>query len=184
MRLLNILRLTPYYYFDCSGGELWDLNYEPVGGMQVQIYEQTRAVSQLGHRQTLLTIGLPGIPRKYSSCNNIRIISVRLPQLPIKYEAKGMVGLLPAWAFGAIGWSIKQRLKRKPLDIDMIHGHCSELSWPAIAAIAVSKILKKKLAITIHCSAIYTSHPSSFWERVFLPLARWAEKVSLKKPTV
>ena len=180
-RTLKILRLTPYFYFEKPGENIWDLRYEPVGGMQVQIYEQTKSISQLGFHQVVLTIGLPGIPRFYRYLDNVNIISVRLPQPSLKYEAKGMVGLLPSWMLGSIWWSIKQKIKRNRIDIDVIHCHCSELSWTFMAALLVAKILRKKLVLTIHCSAIYTAHPTSFLEKLFHPTARIAERQAIKR---
>lgn len=178
---MRILRLTPYFYFKDRPGDNWDLLYEPMGGMQVQITEQTRAMSNLDCEQVVLTTGLPGLPKVLCWNPNTYIYNVYVPLPRIKYEAKGMIGLLASWAAGAILWSFKEKKKSPGVSFDIVQCHCSELAGSFFPGPIISGFFKAPLIITIHCSAIFTSHPNSLGERLFHPLARWTERWALKR---
>ncbi len=173
--------MTPYFYFENRPGGKWDLRYEPMGGMQVQITEQTRALSYFDCEQVVLTTGLPGLPKVVNSIPNTHIFGVRLPQPSIKYEAKGMVGLLASWGGGAILWSIKEKVKKEFAPFDIVQCHCSELACSFLPGPIIARMFNAPLVITIHCSALFTSHPNSFGESLFHPLARRAEKWALNR---
>lgn len=180
MKKLNVLRSAPYFYFESDSPELWDLNYEPLGGMQVQIAQQTKAISTLCGKQVVLTIGLPKVPKIFKLNENTEIISVRLPQPKIKSLSKGMVFLLSSWAAGTILWSLLRRLRRQT-DFDIIHHHSSDLLSSFIGAPIIAGILGKPLVVTVHCSPNFTFHPSTFMEKLFFPLSRTIEKWVIKK---
>jgi 2-deoxystreptamine N-acetyl-D-glucosaminyltransferase/2-deoxystreptamine glucosyltransferase len=176
---MNILRVSPYYYFDTGSVKDLDLNYEPLGGMQIQITEQTKAVDPMCNKQVVLTIGLPNIEKKIKKYENTEIISVRLPQPKIKSSSKGMIFLLSSWALGTIFWAYKNR-KNKKYNFSIVHHHSSDLLSTFISAPIVAKLLKIPLVITVHCSPNFTFHPSTFFEKLFFTPSKYVEKIVVK----
>lgn len=172
---IRVLRLTPYFYFPDEDPSTLDLDYEPLGGMQVQIMEQTKAISDLCKLQVVLTTGLPKIPRQYTFTANTNVISVRFPTPALRSQSKGRLLLLPSWALGTILWSIDCRL-RNNIEFDVIHHHTSDLLGSFIGAPIVAWILGKPLVLTIHCSPTFTFTPSTFTEKLFFELSKFVEK--------
>lgn len=172
---IRVLRLTPYFYFENEGISVLDLDYEPLGGMQVQIMEQTKAISELCESQVVLTTGLPQIPRNYNLASNTYIISVRVPMPIIRYKSKGHILLLPSWALGTILWSLKNKLLNQS-KFDVIHHHTSDLLGSFISAPIVAWILGLPLVLTIHSSPTFTFIPHTFTERLFFKLSKTVEK--------
>ena len=173
---IRVLRLTPYFYFEVDEDiTTLDLDYEPLGGMQVQIMEQTRAISKLCGAQVVLTTGLPKIPRRYVFTPNTSVISVRLPTPAIRSQSKGRLFLLPSWALGTILWSIKCKLSRT-CEFDIIHHHTSDLLGSFVSAPIVAWILGKPLVLTIHCSPNFTFNPSTDTEKVLFKLSKIFER--------
>lgn len=175
-----VLRLTPYFYFENEAPSILDLDYEPLGGMQVQITEQTKSISKLCKLQVVLTTGLPKIPRHYQISSNTQIVSVRLPTPAFKSKSKGRILLLPSWALGTILWSIKHKLSKKT-DFDVIHHHTSDLLGSFISGPIVSWILGLPLIITVHCSPTFTFAPHTFTEKLFFRLSKTIEQWAVRK---
>lgn len=180
MRKINILRLSPYFYFELGSADKWDLNYEPLGGMQIQITEQTKAIDSLCGSQVVLTCGLPGVAKTVSFANKTEVITTRVPAPRIRSSSKGMIFLTAAWAIGTIVWAFRNR-KNKRYSFDIVHHHTSDLTSTFFSAPIVSWIFKKPLVITVHCSPNFTFHPSTFLEKIFFPLSKYIEKIVARK---
>ncbi|WP_428559756.1 MAG: glycosyltransferase family 4 protein [Solidesulfovibrio sp. DCME] len=178
-RPLRVLRLTPYFFFEQPPNGHWDLRVEPVGGMQVQVTEQTRALAERGIGQLLLALGHPGVPRDLEILPGARLITVRLPHPAPRSESKGMVGLLANWALGSLLWALRANLQGKARQFDVVHCHCSELVWTFLAAPLVARLLDLPLVLTVHCSALFTAHPGTWIEALGHPIAQRAERRAL-----
>ena len=178
MDKINILRLSPYFYFESSDRNLWDLNYEPVGGMQIQITEQTKAIDKLCKKQVVLTSGLPQFPKRIQFENNTEVISTLIPMPKVKSFSKGLSFLTVSWAIATVIWVIKNKRKYK---FDIIHHHTSDLLSTFVSGFIISKLLNIPFNITVHCSPNFTFHPSTFGEKLFFRASKWVEKAIVKK---
>ncbi|MFF2155064.1 glycosyltransferase family 4 protein [Paenibacillus chitinolyticus] len=150
---MNILRLTPHYYFETTE---WPSRFDPMGGMQVQITNLTEWLADQGVRQDVLTTGIPGIPRTLSLGERLTVHSVRFMTLPFKSSQTGTLFLDQSWFMGAVKWIV---LNGKKKNYDAIHVHASGVVWPLLAGMFAQKFLKKPLILTIHCSRIFTYKP-------------------------
>ncbi|MCP3776458.1 glycosyltransferase [Paenibacillus sp. MZ04-78.2] len=157
---MNILRLTPHYYFETTA---WPSRFDPMGGMQVQITNLTEWLAKQGVRQDVLTTGIPGIPRTLKLPNGLTVHSVRFMTLPFKSSQTGTLFLDQSWFIGAVKWIVLHGRKQ---NYDAIHVHASGVVWPLLAGMFAQKFLKKPLILTIHCSRIFTYKPMNPWDRL------------------
>ena len=58
-RAPSVLRLAPHFH---RPGD-WPVAYDPVGGMQNQVWQATRDLDAAGVRQTVVTTFIPGCER-------------------------------------------------------------------------------------------------------------------------
>lgn len=177
----DVLRLTPYAYLEEAAFDRRARQYEPIGGMQVQITNTIRQVDALGLAQTVVTIGHPGLPRSYRFGARARLVSVRLPVPPLRTRNKGYVGLLLSWWAGALLWAVLLRIRGRHRRYALMHVHCSELPWTYLAALTVAKVTGLPTVLTVHCSAIGTVHAENWAERVFFRFAAAAERRALAR---
>lgn len=158
---LHVLRLTPYYYL--AGRELThrELQYEPIGGMQVQIMQTTEELSELGVRQSVVFPRRPGMPSTVDADPRTRFELLAPPVAPIPTRSKGYIGLLVSWGFAVAAWCLRQRLRGRNRRYSLIHVHCSELPWTFLFALIARAVLGRPLVLTVHCSAIATFRPET-----------------------
>jgi len=173
---LHVLRLTPYYYL--PGRELTprELQYEPIGGMQVQIAQTTAHVDHLGVRQTVLAPRRPGLPASMPVGRQGLLRLLRLPVAPIRTRSKGYLGLLASWGLSLLPWLLRARSRR---EFSLVHVHCSELPWTYIVAVIAAAVLRRPLVITTHCSALFTCEPETVVGRARISPARAAERIAV-----
>lgn len=178
---LHVLRLTPYYYL--PGRELThrELQYEPIGGMQVQIMQTTEQVSAIGVRQSVVFPRRPGMPSVLDTDERTRFELLSLPVAPIPTRAKGYVGLLLSWGLSVTAWCARQRLRGRHRRFSLIHVHCSELPWTFLFAVIARWVLRLPLVITTHCSAIATFHPENLAGRLLIGPARVCERWAVRR---
>ncbi|SDD38360.1 glycosyltransferase family 4 protein [Actinokineospora iranica] len=178
---LHVLRLTPYYYL--AGRELThrELQYEPIGGMQVQIMQTTEQMSALGARQTVVFPRRPGMGKTMDVDARTRFELLALPIAPIPTRAKGYIGLLVSWGLALTAWCVRQRLRGGRRRFSLIHVHCSELPWTFLFAVVAKAVLGVPLVITTHCSAIATFHPESLLGKVLIGPARLFERWAVRR---
>ena len=177
----HVLRLTPYYYLPARSISRAELQYEPIGGMQVQIAQATEQLDQLGVRQTVVMPRRPGLPPKLAVGEQADLRLLRLPVAPLRSRAKGYVGLLVSWGLSVSAWSIGCRLRRGGRPFSLIHVHCSELPWTFAFAVLVRSVLRRPLVLTTHCSAIVTFHPETLAGRLLALPARMAERFAVRR---
>ncbi len=178
---LHVLRLTPYYYL--AGRELThrELQYEPIGGMQVQIMQTTEQVSAIGARQTVVFPRRPGMGRSVVVDERTRFELLALPIAPIPTRAKGYIGLLVSWGLAVTAWCVRQRLRGTHRRFSVIHVHCSELPWTFLFAVIAKAVLRVPLVITTHCSAIATFHPENLIGKLLIGPARLFERWAVRR---
>ncbi|GAA3301822.1 glycosyltransferase family 4 protein [Dactylosporangium vinaceum] len=178
---LHVLRLTPYYYL--AGRELThrELQYEPIGGMQVQIMQTTEQLSELGVRQTVVFPRRPGMPSAVQLDERTRFELLSPPVAPIPTRSKGYVGLLVSWGLALVAWCVGQRLRGRHRQYSVIHMHCSELPWTFLFAVLARWVLRRPLALTVHCSALVTFHPETLAGRLLIGPARFFERVAVRR---
>ncbi|GAA2707363.1 hypothetical protein GCM10010429_19350 [Micromonospora olivasterospora] len=178
---MHVLRLTPYYYL--AGRELThrELQYEPIGGMQVQIMQTTEQLSELGIRQTVVFPQRPGMPRTVQLDARTSFELLSPPVAPIPTRSKGYVGLLVSWGLALVAWCVRQRLRGQHRQYSVIHMHCSELPWTFLFAVLARWLLRRPLALTVHCSALVTFHPETLAGRLLIGPARFFERVAIRR---
>ncbi len=180
-RAPHVLRLTPYYFLGGGAQTRKELQYEPIGGMQVQIAQITEELDALGYRQTVVFPRRPGLGREMCRGQAIRLRLLRLPVAPIRTRSKGYIGLLVSWGLSLTLWCVRRRLWGRRRRFALIHFHCSELPWTFVFAPIAASILGLPLVLTVHCSAIATFHPETPLGRLLLGPARVAERLALRR---
>jgi glycogen synthase len=178
---LNVLRLTPYYYLADRELNHRELQYEPIGGMQVQIMQTTEQMSAIGVRQSVVFPRRPGMAGTEMLDERTRLELLTLPVAPIPTRSKGYIGLLVSWGLAVVVWCVRQRLRRTHREFSLIHVHCSELPWTFLFAVIARALLRLPLVITTHCSAIATFHPETLLGRLLIGPARLFERWAVRR---
>jgi 2-deoxystreptamine N-acetyl-D-glucosaminyltransferase/2-deoxystreptamine glucosyltransferase len=171
---MHVLRLTPHFYWPQLEPTGWPVNFDAIGGMQTQIYEQTLALAQTGIRQTILTLRIPGAPMTWEIDARTRVVGVRVPVLPLRSRIRGMVDLNISWIIGVVRYLI-----RNDVTFDLVHVHFSGVAVPPISAWLMKTWLRIPLVITIHCSSLATYHPMSRLDVLQHRFARWWERAAI-----
>ncbi|MCX7747697.1 MAG: glycosyltransferase family 4 protein [Clostridia bacterium] len=159
---MNILRLTPHFYFPPGIVESWHVPLDPIGGMQTQIYRLSDALSQKSVKQTVLTIGMKGAPKSWNLNERVEIQAANIPMIPVRSKVRGTVGLNFYWGVGVIGRLAGSALKSlfsKKTRFDIIHSHCSGVAAPLIVGLFSKWIMRKPLVYTVHCCRMGTYEP-------------------------
>lgn len=119
---LRVLRLSPAIYRD----GVWPVAYDPVGGLQVQVWRITEQLAKLGVEQVVLTTHIPGSPRLAEPFPGTVVRSVG-PWLPpfmgrLFLNLGWFIGLLPELLFRARSY-------------DAAHLHFNHSMWCRAAAL-------------------------------------------------
>jgi 2-deoxystreptamine N-acetyl-D-glucosaminyltransferase/2-deoxystreptamine glucosyltransferase len=178
---LHVLRLTPYYYLPERELTHRELQYEPIGGMQVQIMQTTEEVSANGASQSVVFPRRVGMARQVDRDARTSFELLKLPVTPIPTRSKGYLGLLVSWGLAVLAWSIRQRLTGRHRRFSLIHVHCSELPWTFLFAVLAKMVLRRPLMLTTHCSAIATFHPETLLGRLLIGPARVFERMAVRR---
>ncbi|GAA3372890.1 hypothetical protein GCM10020367_30670 [Streptomyces sannanensis] len=174
-RPLRVLRLTPHYYWPQLAKTSWPVKFDAIGGMQSQITRLTQALDAEGIEQTVLTLQLPGAPRRWQVSDRTEVLGVRVPVLPLRSRIRGMVDLNLSWALGVLRHLLRTR--RRP---DVLHVHCSGVIIPPLLGWALCRLLRVPLVLTVHCSIIVTYHPMNRLDGLLQPFARWVEQRAIR----
>ncbi len=181
---MNILRLTPHFYWPPKYVKKWDVGLDPIGGMQTQIYRMTLALSKKNVNQKILTIGMKGAQKKIKIKDNVELCASNVPIIPIKSKVRGTVGLNFYWGLGVILTDLKILLQSAVLKKgkwDIIHSHCSGVAAPLLVGIISKWLLKKPLVYTVHCCRLCTYEPMNKLDQMINKSIIKLEEYCLKK---
>lgn len=179
---LSIIHLTPHFYWPQLEEKGWPVKFDTMGGMQNQIFRLVNFLDKLGISQTVMTLKIPGAPESINISDITKIVGKRIPIMPIRSRIRGMIDLNLSWFLGVIFFILKNKytLKNK---YKIIHSHCSGVGMPLIAGYLTAKILNLPLITSIHCSAIATYKPMSYFDHYLHRLNIFIEKYVLKRST-
>ncbi|WBB97052.1 glycosyltransferase family 4 protein [Solwaraspora sp. WMMA2080] len=173
---MRVLRLTPFFHHDYV--DHWPAEFDPVGGMQVQILALSRSLARAGVDQLVLTLGFPGLPptKQIEPGLTVRIARVSLPQ--VRSEITGLVGLGQAWLIATIRECL--RLRRGTWRPDVVHVHADGQIWPLIAGRVAARILGVPYVLTLHCSRLSVYQPMSAVDAMAHRMVTRAERQALR----
>ena len=175
---MNILRLTPHFYYTPEVVDGWDVKMDQMGGMQTQIYRQSIALANKKIKQLVLPISMPNAPKIWKINPYLTVQKGNIPMIPIKSLIRGTVGLNFYWGVGVILKLIVKKFKRE--DYNIIHTHCSGVAAPLIVGHVAKKLFKKPLVYTVHCCRVSTYHPMSKFDSLINGLIIKTEKYCLE----
>ena len=180
MKKISVIHLTPHFYWPQLEKTGWPVKFDTMGGMQNQIFRQVNFLDKLNIKQLVITLKIPGVPKEYDISKSLKIISKRIPLMPVRSRIRGMVDLNLSWLLGVLFYVIKNKgtLKKQ---YRIIHTHGSGVGIPLIGGYLTSRILKLPLIVSIHCSAIATYKPMSYFDRYLHRLNIKIEKFVLTK---
>lgn len=173
---MRVLRLTPFFHHDYV--DHWPAEFDPVGGMQVQILALSRGLARAGVDQLVLTLGFPGIPQTKEIEPGLTVKLTRMPLPKVRSEITGLVGLGQAWLIGAIQECL--RLRRRNWRPDLIHVHADGQIWPLLAGRLAARLLDVPYVLTLHCSRLSVYQPMSIVDSMAHRLVTRAERRAVR----
>jgi 2-deoxystreptamine N-acetyl-D-glucosaminyltransferase/2-deoxystreptamine glucosyltransferase len=119
-------------------------------------------------------MGLPGVPKDHRLSDKIIVHARRLPVLPIRSKLEGYFGLVGAWAKASFLWVLRYRSKLRR-EIGLVHAHCDGSASALWLGLASSRVLGVPLVTQIHSSRLLTQHPTTWFEFLSDPFAKYGE---------
>lgn len=175
--MIKILHLSPHFYWPQLEKIGWPVKFDSMGGMQNQLFRQTHQLAKLGIHQVVLTLKVKNAPKIFQYNNKLTVFGVRIPILPLRSKIRGMIDLNLSWMLGVFAkfFFIKKE------NFSIIHTHGSGVGIPLLTGYILSRILKKPLVLTIHCSALATYQPMSYFDNFLWRINQIIEKKVLCK---
>lgn len=172
-----ILRLTPFFYYP-RPEQGWPIDFDPVGGMQLQTWQETQILSQHQAEQIVLTLGMKGVPSQWHMDTRTIVQVARIPWPMIRSELEGTWQLVSAWGLGTLWWIARKWAQRSRLreQISLIHCHCDGTLWPLWIGPIFASLLRVPLVFTIHCSRLATYEPMTKVASLLQPYAQCVER--------
>ena len=161
---ISVLRLAPHFF---RAGD-WPVAYDPVGGMQNQVWQLAKALDEAGISQTIATTYIPGSPRSVSlfRAATVRGVGFYLPE----FLAPHLLNL--TWFLALIPF-----LFRHLSTHHVVHIHLNHSIWCRVLAFVV-KLLRKPLVISLNVSLVADGEtPQGNVGR--MPFAEWLETRAL-----
>ncbi|MGK2881697.1 MAG: glycosyltransferase [Mycobacterium sp.] len=143
----RLVRLTPWHYVPKQTGT-WDLRFDPVGGMAVQSLVIARNAAAHGWTEEVLTLGLPGTPRRWSNAPGSTSVRTRVPMPRIRNNHSGSYALVESWA--AAAYREARRAARSGA-CDHIHVHLDGTVAALLAADALINLRRVPVTVTVNC---------------------------------
>ncbi|QEU90634.1 glycosyltransferase family 4 protein [Streptomyces kanamyceticus] len=175
----GVLALTPFFLYS-EYQDHWDPKFDPMGGMHLLVRALVEEMAGRGVPHRVLTMSPPKVPKDIRIGQRIKVHARRLPVLPIPSDLEGYFGLVGAWAKGSLLWVLRNR-KRLRREIGAVHAHCDGSGAAAFYPYLMSRILGVPLVVQIHSSRYLSQHPTTLFERVTDPIAKWAERHAVRK---
>ena len=165
-QVIHILRITPHLFR--PGG--WPVAYDPVGGLQTQVWRLTEELDKAGISQTILTSHIPGYPRQSSlSCSaRVECVGVALPELLCSI-------------FLGVTWfsAVVRHLLINRATYDLVHIHYNHWIWPRILTIIADK-LNIPIVVSLSTELWVSSRYRWLVCSKKINLARWIERKAIK----
>lgn len=137
---ISVLRLAPHFF---RAGN-WPVAYDPVGGMQNQVWQLAKALDEAGVSQTIVTTYIPGSDRSFSlfSAARVRCVGFYLPE----FLAPHLLNL--TWFLALIPFLLRNLRSHQ-----IVHIHLNHSVWCRLLAFVV-KLLGKPLVISLNVSLV------------------------------
>lgn len=155
---LRILRVTPHFFRP----DIWPAAYDPVGGLQTQVWRLTAELDRAGVSQTVLTSHIPGSARQTRPFPSTRVLGVGAA-LP-RFLADP--GLNPSWFAAAA-----PHLVRHAREHDVVHIHYNHSVWCRALALIAGR-LGVPLVVTLN---------TALWGGLAQALGRFGERLDITR---
>lgn len=139
-RQVRVLRIAPHFFREGS----WPVAYDPVGGMQNQVWQLVRILDAAGISQTVLTTYIPGSPREYDLLT-AATVKCPGPALPAFLAARLLTA---SWFFALIPFLLLN-LKR----FDIVHLHFDHSIWCRLLAMLI-KLAEIPMVVSLNVSLL------------------------------
>lgn len=136
---------------------------------------QTRALSERGVEQEVLTLPMPGGPAEARLGERVIVRGVQGYAPAPPGRSPGAIGQAISWILG-----VRRELNKRPPHCDLIHVHAACAPWPLLCALQVRRALRVPLVITIHCSITATYRSASGRDAAFQHVARRVERRAIR----
>ena len=163
---IRVLRLAPHFYRDGT----WPVAYDPVGGMQNQVWQLSRDLDAAGVHQTIVTSHIPGSQRAYRTFGLAMVRSVG-PFVPAVFAA-WLVNL--SWFLTLLPY-----LARNLGRFDVVHLHLDHSIWCRLLASAI-KLSRTPLVISLNVSLLSDGEADKVAPDGLLGLRNWLERRALR----
>ncbi|WP_073480779.1 glycosyltransferase family 4 protein [Streptoalloteichus hindustanus] len=174
-----MLTLTPFFLYS-EFQECWEPRYDSMGGMHLLVRALVEEMAGRGLPHRVLTMAPPGVPRDLTIARNVTVHARRLPVLPIPSQLEGYFGLVGAWAKGSLLWVLRHR-ERLRREIAVLHAHCDGSGSAPFYGWLAARALGVPLVAQIHSSRFLSQHPTTLYERLTDPFAKWAERFAVQR---
>jgi len=163
---LRVLRLVPHFY----RAGVWPVAFDPVGGMQNQVWQLCESLDTAGIVQTIATSHIPGSQRTYRVFQNatVRSIGFHLPEF------------LAGWLLN-FSWFIALLpfLRRQLALHDVVHLHLDHSVWCRLLALVIKRS-KVPLVISLNVSLLSDGEADVVAPDGLLGLRNWLERRALR----
>ena len=147
--------------------------------MQLLTHSLALRLAAGGVTQTVLTMGLPGVPRDILAAPNVCVHCRRFPVLPIRSKLEGYFGLVLAYSTAAVAWVRKHRRTLRK-DIHVVHVHCDGSGSVPWAGRTIARMLDAPLVMQIYSCRTLTQEPTTWVERVLDPWSKRSEVETMR----
>jgi len=124
---MKVLRITPHFFRRGNG----PVSYDPVGGLQTQVWRLTEELDRIGVRQTVVTSRVPGDPQeaKHGRAIHVKCVGIPLP------ESIAHRWLNFTWCLG-----VSRFLLFHVKNFDLVHLHYNHSIWCRVLAMAAKQL--------------------------------------------
>lgn len=137
---IKVLRLVPHFFREGN----WPVAYDPVGGMQNQVWQMVRDLDAAGIPQTVVTSHIPGSSRAHDLFARSRLRALG-PAWP-EFLAARLLNF--GWFIALIPY-----LLRHLRTFDVVHLHLDHSVWCRLLALAL-KVGRVPLVISLNVSLL------------------------------
>lgn len=163
---IHVLRLVPHFY----RAGVWPVAFDPVGGMQNQVWQLCESLDDASIVQTIATSHIPGSQRSYRVFRNatVRSIGFHLPEF------------LAGWLLN-FSWflALLPFLARNLSKFDMVHLHLDHSVWCRLLALVIKRS-RIPLVISLNVSLLSDGEDSVVAPDGMFGLRNWLERRALR----